>query len=136
MPAYAPTVSTLCDGVLQERGLPDAAAATGLPLCAVSEFVLAQHARMPDYLRVPLRLLTLLFDAAGLVHGGTLFHRTEPAARRRQIAAWRGSRFAIARDFIRLHEGLALFCWYSMLSPHLENHVEKKTSREPAQVEC
>lgn len=80
---------------------------------AVTGFVLSQYARMPDYLRLPLFVLTLVFDLTGLGRGGALFHRMTPDARRQHIAAWRASRFRIARDFVRLFESLAVFCWYS-----------------------
>lgn len=87
----------------------------------VTSFVLAQYARMPDYLRLPLFVLTLVFDLAGLGRSGTRFHRMTPCARRQHIAAWRTSRFRVARDFVRLFESLAVFCWYSqMVTLHRE----------------
>jgi hypothetical protein len=114
-PRFANTVSSLCYSlVLDEAQRVSVGDSSAVSAKAVVNFVLGQCSRMPDYLRLPLVLLTLAFDLAGLRHGGTLFHRMDAAAKRRQIAAWRCSRFGIARDFIRLYDSLAIFGWYSM----------------------
>lgn len=80
---------------------------------AVVRFVLAQQQRMPDYLHGPVRMLTLAFDWCGLGHGGRPFHRLEPAARRRQLRAWRQAPLRLCRDFVRLYESLVVFAWYA-----------------------
>jgi len=76
------------------------------PYNDLTAFVLRQHARLPDYLRTPLLLATLGFDATG-------FHRRPPEERARQIARWKRSAFASARDLMRYHESLATFALYS-----------------------
>ncbi|MGH8509366.1 MAG: hypothetical protein ACREVH_11715 [Gammaproteobacteria bacterium] len=113
------TVSALCYSMLIEEREPAAGEDCNLSPNAVVNFVLDQHERMPDYLRFPFLLFTIFFDLAGVVHGGTLFHRMEQSDRRRQIEAWRNSRFGLPRDFIRFYESLVVFCWYSMLSTRL-----------------
>lgn len=108
------TVSAFCYSIAEGEADGTRPGAPGwVPPNAVTGFVLAQYARMPDYLRLPLFILTLVFDLAGVCRRGTLFHRMTPAARRQHIAAWRDSRFRIARDYVRLLESLAVFCWYS-----------------------
>ena len=84
-----------------------------LPHNRAVRFLLAQHGRMADYLRWPLVALTLAFDWSSIPRHGRRFHRLAPAARARKIEAWRGSRLGACRDFIRFHESLVVFYWYS-----------------------
>jgi len=80
------------------------------PYNDLTAFILRQHARLPDYLRAPLLLATLGFDAGG-------FHRRPPAKRTTSITSWKNSRFAFARDLIRYHESLATLALYSRNDP-------------------
>lgn len=104
--AFAETVSALAYALAA-----DLAEGQGFgfapPYNDVSRFLLRQHARMSDPLRAPLAALTQAFDAQGLVRGG-FFRHQDVAARRRQIAAWRGSRLGFQRDFIRFYESLVV----------------------------
>ena len=63
-----------------------------------------------------MRLATLGFDLLGCLHNGRLFHSRPPAARARQIAAWKNSRLSFQRDLIRYYESLATFALYSRQS--------------------
>lgn len=119
-PGFVNTVSALCYSMLNEQRKPAVGDACDLSPNVVVNFVLDQHGRMPDYLRLPFLLFTVLFDLAGVVQRGTLFHRMEHSDRQRQIEAWRNSRFSLARDLIRFYESLVVFCWYSMLNARLE----------------
>jgi len=83
----------------------------------VARFLLQTHARIPDYLRLPLRVLTLAFDAWGVVTAGHPFHRLPLDARRRQVATWKGSRLGFRRDLIKFFETLAVFGVYSERYP-------------------
>ncbi len=74
---------------------------------------LDQHRRMPDYLRLPFRCLTLLFDAWALPRTGRPFHRASPAQRSRQIRAWKGSALGVRRDLVKFYESLAVFAWHA-----------------------
>jgi len=78
----------------------------------LTQFILTQHAWMPDYLQAPMLLATLGFDATGLLRGKP-FHRQAPAARARQIAAWKNSGIGFQRDLIRYFESLATLAVYS-----------------------
>lgn len=84
----------------------------------VVRFVIDQHARTPDYMRLPLRLITLIFDAWPLPTCGRPFHQLPAENRIRQIERWRASRIGAKRDFVRYYEGLAVFGWYIFYHEH------------------
>ena len=79
----------------------------------LTQFILTQHAQMPDYLRTPMKLAALGFDALGVANGGKQFHRQSPEKRAKQIAAWKNSSISFQRDFIRYFESLATLALYS-----------------------
>ena len=68
---------------------------------------------MPDYLRFPIKLVTLGFDLIGVARRGRPFHAQSHSSRWRQIESWRTSPFLPVRDFIRFYESLVLYYWYS-----------------------
>jgi len=78
----------------------------------LTRFILAQHARMPDYLRAPMQLAALGFDTFGLLRGKP-FHSQPPELRARQIAAWKNSGLGFQRDLIRYFESLGTLALYS-----------------------
>lgn len=80
-------------------------------------FVLRQHARLPDHLRVPMRALVCLFAFHALLAGGRRFARQPPASRRRRLEAWRNSRLSPLRDFVRFHEALAIIAAFDEPPP-------------------
>lgn len=80
---------------------------------AVASFLLDQHRRMPDYLRIPFRCLTLLFDAWALPRTGRPFHKGSLEQRARQIRAWKGAALGVRRDLVKFYESLSIFAWYS-----------------------
>jgi choline dehydrogenase-like flavoprotein len=86
----------------------------------LTQFILTQHAQMPDYLRAPMKLAALGFDWSGLLRTGKSFHRQPPAQRAKQIAAWKNSPLSFQRDLIRYFESLATLALYSRTekSPH------------------
>lgn len=79
----------------------------------LTRFLLGQQERLPDFLRAPIRALTLGFDVWGGLRTGNLFHHQPPERRERLLAAWRNGRFAFQRDFVRYWESLALLALYS-----------------------
>jgi len=92
--------------VLQAHGLGAEAEAD-----SVVDFVRGQYRRMPDYLRLPLGLLTLMFDAYPCLLRGRPFHRLGRPERQRQVASWKHARLGVNRDLIRFYESLAIFGW-------------------------
>jgi len=79
----------------------------------LTQFILAQHAQMPDYLRTPMKLAALGFDAFGVASGGKQFHCQPPEMRANQIGSWKNSNIGFQRDFIRYFESLATLALYS-----------------------
>jgi hypothetical protein len=118
------TVSALCYSIIDQHCQPADAIASGtvqraimaFPNNEVVEFVLEQHQRMPDFLRFPILILTLILDGLTLLWRGAPFHTLPPNLRSQQIEAWRNSRFSFCRDLIRFYESLTLFSWYSLNS--------------------
>ena len=106
------TVSALAYSIIWERC---GEAGSGLDFLhnRAVRFVLEQHARMPDYLRLPLAGLTLVLDAWAIPLTGHPFHRLPHERRWRQILAWKSSTLGFRRDLIRFYESLVIFGWYT-----------------------
>lgn len=109
--SFEGTVSGLCSSIVLARCQAPAAQLEARQPELV-RYVMGQHDRMPDHLRLGFRILTLCFDLMGVAYGGR-FHGASHAARWRQIEAWRGAPIATIRDFIRFYESLAVYYWYS-----------------------
>jgi hypothetical protein len=108
---FEDTVSALTYSLIREHGGPPYS-----PLHnQVVRFVLEQHGRVPDHLRVPLLAFTCVFDVAALVGTGQPFHRLTPERRRRQLRAWRTARLGVCRDLVRFYETLVVFGWTSLV---------------------
>lgn len=108
----------LCESFLRERyGI---AAANRDAIRDASGFVLAQHARMPDYLRLPFFGATLIFGLSALVMRGAPFHRLNGEKRQQHIRLMR--RIGPFRDLMRFFEGLSVFAYGEALErgPALE----------------
>lgn len=110
--AFSETVSAICDSIVLGRCDPEANELSRRR-SEVVRFVVAQHGRMPDYLRSPIRLATVAFDLFGIARYGRRFHTQSQATRWRQIEVWRDGPFPPARDFIRFYESLILYRWYA-----------------------
>lgn len=110
---FQATVSALVYSLVHERCTGGTPAGCFIENDVV-RFVVAQLGRTPDYLRLQLRVATILFDAWPLLTTGNPFHRLGPEVRRRQIEHWRTSRLGPLRNFIRYYEGLAIFGWYAL----------------------
>ena len=79
-------------------------------------FVLDQHGRMPDYLRLPLKILTLLFiHWSNLPRQGS-YRTLDPDRRWRRIERMRSSILGPFRDLIRFYEGLTVFGFHMELA--------------------
>lgn len=120
--SFEATVFALAETILLEQC---AGTASGLTPghTAAAVFLLKQQARMPDFMRLPLRLLTLLFGAWSLPFAGRPFHRLPLDRRRRQLRVWKTSTYGFRRDLIRFYEILAVFGWYAELYAHDYAHA-------------
>ncbi len=83
----------------------------------VVRFVTDQQTRMPDYLRPPLRGLTILFRASASIRFGRPFHKLSHERRWRQIRAWNRSPLGFQRDFIKFFETIIVFAWHAARYP-------------------
>ncbi len=70
---------------------------------------------MPDFLRLPIRTLTFVFDWLALLTYGRRFHRLPEERRILRLAQWRMSPFGPLRDFVKFYETLTLFGGYAQL---------------------
>jgi hypothetical protein len=105
--ASALTYTMLAEGVTTEPTVANRAV----------RYVLAEHGRTPDYLRQPMRILTLVFDLQTLPLTGKVFHNLEPERRARWVALWRKAPISQLRDFVRFYESLAIFGGVDALYP-------------------
>ena len=96
--AFEGAVSALCYAFIRAH-FGARAGEPGPPWNNTVRFVLAQHARMPDYLRLPFQVLTLLLDASakrfapGLQPESRAVHGTCP----RNSCSSRASSSSVAR---------------------------------------
>lgn len=106
------TVSALVYAVIADRCVAPPAD-RAFPHNDVVRFVVGQRSRLSGPLRPAMAALTWAFAASTLLRTCRPF-RTLPAdRRRRRLDAWRASRLGPCREFVRFHESLALFAWYS-----------------------
>jgi hypothetical protein len=110
--SFEATVIALAETILFEQC---AGAASGVTPghSAAAAFLLKQYAQMPDFLRLPLKLLTLLFGVWSLPFAGRPFYRLPLDRRRRQLQVWKTSPHGFRRDLIRFYEILTVFGWYA-----------------------
>lgn len=99
-----------------------AALASGGPVLAapyddVACFVDEAVGRMPSPQGAGVRLLAMAFDLSAFPSAGELFHRLGPEARAAHLRSWRESRWPLCRQFVRLHESLAVFRLFARLEP-------------------
>ncbi|HVU38617.1 MAG TPA: GMC family oxidoreductase [Opitutales bacterium] len=122
---------------LAEPGRPELAP----PYNDLADFILREEARMPDYLRGPVKLATLGFDLAGWLTLGTAFHRAAPAQRAKLIRAWKNAATSAQRDFVRFHESLTALALHSRALPNLapretEGPADAVVREPPGQMRC
>ena len=108
--SFKKTVLALADTIASQRCGPTT---SGVSRERVADFVLAQHGRMPDYLRLPLKILTLVFSISSVVTSGRRFHRLSDDRQCRQVSRWKNSRFGPCRDLMKFYESLVIFGSYA-----------------------
>jgi choline dehydrogenase-like flavoprotein len=140
--AFEGAVSALCYAFIRAH-FDAQAGAPGPAWNRTVRFVLDQHARMPDYLRLPLKILTLLFVRwSGFPRLGT--YRYLDADRRwDRIERMRRSMLGPFRDLIRFYEGLTIFGFHEEMAraseaarsergqtPRLDVEIQRERARE------
>jgi hypothetical protein len=111
-PDFYAAVSAITYSVIMQRCLTEPNAPSP-PFETVVRFVRDQQARMPDYLKPALRLLTLTFDGSTIPFRGRPFHQLPHVQRWRQMEKWKGSRLGFRRDLMRFYESLVIFGWHA-----------------------
>jgi choline dehydrogenase-like flavoprotein len=97
-----------------------------------TRFVLRQHARMPDYMRNPVVVLTLLFDLSCLITQRRVFRRLGRDARWHEIERARRSRLRPFRDLVRFYESLAILGFHAELDRPKETTASSTKLPKPA----
>ena len=80
---------------------------------AETSFLLSQMKAMPDYLRLPFKLLTLFFGLHTILFYGKSFPALKPEQRAKVISNWKHSSLSFMQTFIRFFEGLVTVHVYS-----------------------
>ena len=106
------SVSALCYSMIRERCQPSELT-DGSPHNRTVQFVLRRRAQMSNPFRTVVTLLTWTFLLNSLLRSGQLFHTLRHEQREPIVNAWRKSRLSLCREFIRLHESLTVFAWFS-----------------------
>lgn len=109
---FADTASALIHSLMDEHA-SGGRAEMQPPYNDLTQFVLEQHARMPDYLNRAMIAATIGFDLSSVPFSGSRFHCLSLDQRRAQVNAWRNSTIGAKRDLIRYYESLALLALYS-----------------------
>lgn len=110
-PSFSAAVFALTYSIVRERCAGAEEGSTRL-LNRVATYILGCHSRLPDFMRVPLRLATIGLDGSTLLTTGRPLHLLSHEERWRRIERWRASRFSPLRNVLRFYEGLAVFGWY------------------------
>ena len=113
MNEFQATVSALCYSILRER-CPESGTETSFPHNQTVQFVLQQHGRMAEFLRIPLACVTLAFGWSSVLRHGKRFRHLEHPDRWRHIEAWRHAPIAVCRDLIRFYESFVIFHDHSL----------------------
>lgn len=77
----------------------------------VVAFLVSQQERMPDFLRLPIRILTIVFDLSGLGLFLRVFRRQSPGQRSAQMDLWRHAFLGPCRDLMRFYDSLITLAW-------------------------
>lgn len=80
----------------------------------VTDFILRQQRRMPDYLRLPMRVLTKAFHLTAFLRFGKTFAQLPLEQRVAAICLARSSRVRPLQDMIRFYESLTIFGFYGL----------------------
>jgi hypothetical protein len=108
------TVSSLCYAIIKNKQLLENNSSC-FPHNQVVNFVLKQHQNMPDYLRLPILILTLGLNSYSFFQKGKLLTSLSTGLRCQYLDQWKQSSFSPLRDLMRFYESLTVFAWYSNL---------------------
>lgn len=69
---------------------------------------------MPVWLKLPILILTFLFNIFGILSTGRLFYAQSFGQQIKTVDAWQNSPIKLCREFIKFYEKMALFIYYSL----------------------
>ncbi len=75
---------------------------------AIAAEIIACQQNLPDYLSLPMRILTWCFGLSSLPGNWCTFHRLDLSRQFAQLQYWRNSKFGVCRNFVRFYESLFL----------------------------
>jgi hypothetical protein len=78
-----------------------------------ANFIIFQMENMPDYLRLPFRLVTLFFGLHTILFYFKPFYRLKASQREKVILSWKNSRLSFCQMFIKFHESLIIVSVYT-----------------------
>lgn len=107
-------VSALVYALVEERRRDRSLNAHFISTNAIVQFVLEQQARMPDFLRLPIRLATGLLAAFGIKNQFGFWHRLTIDQRLAQLHLWRTSKIGPFRDIVKLYESLVTLAFETL----------------------
>jgi hypothetical protein len=108
------TVSSLCYAIIENKQLLESNP-NFFPHNQVVNFVLKQHQNMPDYLRLPILILTVGLNSYSFFQKGKLLTFISTDLRCQYLDQWKQSSLSPLRDLMRFYESLTVFAWYSNL---------------------
>lgn len=75
---------------------------------------------MPGFLRLPMIILTVVFDVCGLFFGGKLFRHLSQENQHRQFTAWQESLVGPCRDLTMFYQKMSIFIYFSVAESQKE----------------
>ncbi len=109
---FESTVQAICYSVVVELCLQGRVDGS-IECNRVAEFALGQVGRMPDFLRLAIVALTLLFSIQTVCTTGSTFLSLDHSRRWQHFLNWKHSRLGFRRDFVRFFESLTVLAWHS-----------------------
>ena len=104
--SFEKCVRAIAETMARQGPLPTTAEA---PVAGVAKFLMATHARMPDYMRFGTWILVMTFDAWPYPTAGRPFHRLGLKRRSHQLERWEQSRMGFRRSLVAFFRALVTF---------------------------
>ena len=113
--AFETAVSAICYSFIRLR-FGNLERAPGPRWNRTVRFVLDQHARMPDYARLPVLILTLMLNGSSYITRLRPLHRLDAKVRDKLLVRARRSAWGPFRDLVRFYEALSVFGFREQLN--------------------
>ena len=104
--SYPAIIEAISKDMQRRHSLTESSAVGGYR--AISDAIIEHQQLMPDYLQLPMKTLTWVFDTWGFVLTGERFQRMDAVNQAAHVDRWKNSRLSFCRDFVRFYESLFL----------------------------